>query len=82
MTENALDKLKKEAKERKLERKIETTRRKQVEKDKVKHVGLTGAIYIEPLASCELIAKELRIFEQEQESRELEEELKAIFDFF
>jgi hypothetical protein len=28
-------------------------------------------IYIEPLASCEPIAKEIRIFEQEHKNREL-----------
>jgi hypothetical protein len=52
-----------------------------VEKDKVEHFRLNGAIYIKLLASCELITKELKFFEQEQESRELEEELKTISNF-
>jgi len=47
----------------------------------VKHVQLTRAIYVKPLASCTPTIEEIRIFEQEQRSRELEEELKATLNF-
>jgi hypothetical protein len=38
-------------------------------------------ICIEPLASCEPITKDIKIFEQEHKSRELEEELKVVLNF-
>jgi len=38
-------------------------------------------ICIEPLTSCEPITKDIRIFEQEHKSRELEEELKIVLNF-
>ncbi len=38
-------------------------------------------IYVELLASCAPTVEEIRIFEQEQRSRELEEELKATLNF-
>jgi hypothetical protein len=80
--ENALDKSKREAREKKLERKAKIAKREQMEREKVEHVHLIGIIYIEPLALCEPIAKDIRICEQEQKSRELEEELKATLNFF
>jgi len=43
---------------------------------------LTGAIYVELLASHAPIIEEIRIFEQKQKSKELEEELKASLNFF
>ncbi len=80
--ENVLDKLKREARERKLEKKAKIARRKQVEREKAEHVHLIGMIYSEPLALCEPIAKDIRICEQEHKSRELEEELKVDFILF
>lgn len=80
--ENALDKLKREARERKLERKAKIGKREQMEREKVEHVHLTIVAYIEPLALCEPIINEIRICEQEQKSKELEEELKKTFNFF
>jgi hypothetical protein len=38
-------------------------------------------IYVKSLASCTQIAKEIRIFEQEQRSKESKEDLKATLDF-
>jgi hypothetical protein len=53
-----------------------------VERKRVEQVRLIGTNYIEPLASHEPIAEEVRIFEQENRSRELEQELKATLNFF
>ncbi len=61
MSENTLDKLKKKARERELEKKVETTMREQVERERAKHVRLIGAIYIKPLALHEPIIEELKI---------------------
>jgi hypothetical protein len=41
MSESALEKLKREARERKFEKKVEATRRKQMEREKVEQVCLT-----------------------------------------
>jgi hypothetical protein len=40
----------------------------------VKHVCLIGAIYIKPLASHEPTKEEIKIFEEENKSRELKED--------
>jgi hypothetical protein len=37
----------------------------------VEQVHLTKTLYIKPLASCEPIAEEVRIYEQEKRNREL-----------
>jgi hypothetical protein len=60
---SVLDKLKIEARERELERKVEATKRVHVKKERVDQVCLTRVIYIEPLALHEPIAKEVTIFE-------------------
>jgi hypothetical protein len=52
-------------KEKEVDEKAEAFRREQIEKKSVKHVQLTKAIYVEPLASCAPIAKETKVFEQE-----------------
>ncbi len=72
-SENALDMFKREARERELERRVEATRREQVH--------MIGDIYIEPLTSCEPTVDEVRIFEQEKRSRDLEEELEPNLNF-
>jgi hypothetical protein len=38
-------------------------------------------IYVEPLASCTPMTKDIRIFEQKQKNSELEKELKATMNF-
>jgi hypothetical protein len=43
----------------------------------MKHVRLTRVIYVELLISHAPIVEKIRIFEQEQISKELEEELEA-----
>jgi hypothetical protein len=63
MNESALDKLKRKAKKKKLDRKAEPTKKKQVEKEKTKYVCLIGAIYIKLLALREPTTKELKVFE-------------------
>jgi hypothetical protein len=72
MNESGLKKLKWEAREKELEKKAKAFRREQVERERVQHVKLIGAIYVEPLASHAPITKETRTFEQEQKNRELE----------
>ncbi len=47
----------------------------------MEHVWLTWTINVEPLASHAPIVEEIRIFEQEQRSRELEEELETTLNF-
>jgi hypothetical protein len=47
----------------------------------VKQVQLTKSIYVEPLASRAPTIEEIRIFEQEHISKELEEELEATLNF-
>lgn len=42
---------------------------------------MIGTIYVEPLASHAPHVEETRIFEQEQKSRELEEELEVVLNF-
>jgi hypothetical protein len=51
MSESALKRLRQEIKEKEVERKVETFRKEQIEKKKVKHVQKTGAIYVEPFVS-------------------------------
>ncbi len=46
-----------------------------MERERVEQVHLIRGIYIEPLASHEPTADEVRIFEQAKRSRDLEEEL-------
>ncbi len=65
MSESALKRLRQEVKEKEVERKVEAFRREQIEKGRAKEVWLTGAIYVELFISCALIAKEIRIFEQD-----------------
>jgi hypothetical protein len=60
MNESTLDKLKKEARERELEKKVKTTMKEQVEREKTKHVCLTRAIYIKPLALHEPTIEKLK----------------------
>jgi hypothetical protein len=62
MSESALNKLKREARERDFKRKAEVIRREHVEREKVEHVQLTRTIYVEPLALHEPIKEEVKIF--------------------
>jgi hypothetical protein len=55
--------------------------RKKLRKKKKKHVQLIGAIYVELFVSCAPIVEDFRIFEQEQKSKELEEELEVALNF-
>jgi hypothetical protein len=64
MSESTLEKLKQEARERELERKVEAFRREQVEREKVEQVKLIGVIYVELLASHAPIVEEIRIFKE------------------
>jgi hypothetical protein len=57
--------VKKEIKEKEVERKVEAFRREHIEKKKVKHVWLIGAIYVEAFASHTPTTKETKVFEQE-----------------
>jgi hypothetical protein len=82
MSESTLEELKRETKERELKKKVATFRREQVEKEIVEEIRLTGGIYVKPLASHAPTTKGTRIFEQEQKSRKLEEELEATLNFF
>ncbi len=77
MNENTLKKLKWKVKEKK----AKAFKRKQVKRERAKWVRLTRTLYVEPLASRAPTTKEVRIFEQEQKSRELEKELEAILNF-
>jgi hypothetical protein len=81
MSENALEKLKREAKKKKYKKKVEAIKRKQVEREKVEQVCLTLAIYVEPLTLRKLIEKEFKIFEEKKKNKKLEEELKATLNF-
>jgi hypothetical protein len=53
----------------------------QIEKERVGQVRLTRAIYIESLASRVPTKEENWTFEQQEKSRKLGEELKAILNF-
>jgi hypothetical protein len=77
MNECAFKKLKREARERELERKVEAFKRKKVERERAEQVKLIGTIYVESLVSHALLIEETIIFEQKHKSRELKEELKA-----
>ncbi len=81
MNESALERLRWEAKEKEVERKVEAFRREHIEKKKKKQVQITGMIYVKLLASCVTITEEIIMFEQEQRSKELEEELEATLNF-
>ncbi len=81
MSESALERLRWEAREKGVGRKAETFRKKQIEKEKAEHVQLTKVIYVGPLVSRVPTTKDIWIFEQEQRSRELEEELEATQNF-
>jgi hypothetical protein len=61
INESTLDKLKKEAREREFEKKVETTMREQVDRERAKHISLIGVIYIKPLALHEPTIEELKI---------------------
>ncbi len=63
MNESALKRLRQKAREKEVERKGETLRREQIEKEKTEEVQLTGAIYVEPLASRTPTTEEIKIFE-------------------
>jgi hypothetical protein len=62
INESTLDKLKREVRDKDLDRKAEVIRRKHVERERVEHVRLTGTTYVKPLASCEPAKEEVRIF--------------------
>lgn len=71
MSESTLEKLKWEAREKKLEKKVEVFRRKQVERERVEQVKLIGTIYLEPLASHAPTIKETNFWARKK-IRELE----------
>jgi hypothetical protein len=73
--------LRREARKREYERKVEIARKEQVEKETAEQVRLIGAIYIEPLASQKPLEEEIRIFGEEKKSKKLEEELEATLNF-
>jgi len=75
MSESTLKNLRQEARKSELERKVEAFKREQIERERVEQVQLIRTIYVEPLTSHAPTTKEIRIFEQEQRNRELEEEL-------
>jgi hypothetical protein len=81
MSEKTLEKLRKEAREREYERKVEIARKEQVEKERAEQVCLIGAIYIEPLALRKPLEEEIRIFGEEKKIKNLEEELEATLNF-
>jgi hypothetical protein len=47
----------------------------------MEYVQLTKAIYVKPLVSSASTIEETKVFEQEQRSRELEEELERALNF-
>ncbi len=65
MSESALERLRRKTREREVERKGEVFRKEQIEKERAKHVWLTGMIYGEPVASHAPTTKEIKFFEQE-----------------
>jgi hypothetical protein len=65
MSESALNRLRREVKEKEVEREVEIFRKEHIEKKKTKHVQLIGAIYVELFASRTPTTKEIRILEQE-----------------
>jgi hypothetical protein len=62
MNESALERLRWKAREE-VERKFEAFRKEYIEKEKVEQVWLTGAIYVELLASRTLTIEKIIIFE-------------------
>jgi hypothetical protein len=52
MNDNDLKRLRQEARNKEVERKVEAFGREQIEKEIMKHVQLTIVIYVELLASC------------------------------
>lgn len=56
-------------------------KQKQIEKKWAKHVRLTRTLYIEHLASHEPTTKDIRVFKEQEQSRKLEEKLKAMLQF-
>jgi hypothetical protein len=65
MNESALETLRREAREKEVERKAKAYGREQIEKEKAERIRLIGAIYVEPFASGTPTIEEIRIFEQE-----------------
>ncbi len=61
MSESALERLRWKTREKEVERKGEAFRMEQIEKERTKHVWLTGMIYVEPVASHAPTTKELKI---------------------
>ncbi len=55
MSERALKKLRRDARDKEFERKTKVAKKEQMEREKMEQVHLTWAIYIEPIASWELI---------------------------
>ncbi len=65
MNESALERLRWKAREKEVEKKAKVYGREQIEKEKVEHIRLIGAIYVEPFASTTPTIEEIRILEQE-----------------
>ncbi len=65
MNESALERLRQETKKKEVEKKPKAFKKEHIEKENAKEVWLTRAIYVESLASCAHIIKEIKLFEQE-----------------
>jgi hypothetical protein len=59
-----LERLRREAREKEVEKKVEAFKREQIVKKRIKHVQLIGAIYVELLTSCAPTIEEIKNFEQ------------------
>jgi hypothetical protein len=59
MSESALKRPIREAREKEVERKAKAFRREQIEKEKIEHVQLTGAIYVKLFLHTHLQQKKL-----------------------
>jgi hypothetical protein len=63
MNESALERIRRETREKEVEKTVKAFRREQIEKKKTKNVRLIGMIYVEPLVSCTFIVEETKDFE-------------------
>ncbi len=56
ISESALEKLRQKVIKKEVERKTKALKKEYIEKERVEHIWLIGAIYVEPLASRALTA--------------------------
>jgi hypothetical protein len=59
MNESDLKRLRREARKKGVEKKVEAFRREHIEKNRAEHVRLTKAIYVELLVTCAPTSKDI-----------------------